>query len=230
MPISHEHKIIFIHIPKCAGSSIEEILGVTGKRTEQGVDGISNFYTEGYSLERIKMIPRYSFTQEQFDICKSKNMQHYTFVELCKMLHSGIVKNYKKIAVVRNPYTRLLSEFFHLQQKRNPEIGITLNDLVFDRLKMNVVERNDKYDGHLETQTSFLINEQGNLNSIDKIYRFENLQECFKDINLLTGNNIQPHLRQSKKAVNNDELLTAELKEAIYEFYKEDFINFNYSK
>ena len=38
--ISHKHKIIFIHIPKCAGTTINEILGLTASfENSEGTNG-----------------------------------------------------------------------------------------------------------------------------------------------------------------------------------------------
>lgn len=218
MPISHKHKVIFIHIPKCAGTSIEHLLEI---------DGIDDFYTEGLQLRRSEFIPKEKFTEQEYTMCCDKNMQHYTVRELAKILDPDIFNTYKKIAVVRNPYTRLVSEhYFRLSEKVREKISF--EELVRTKLQLSTIERNKSYDGHLETQTSFLINEQGNFNSVDKIYKYENLRECLSDISAITGNYDYPHLRTTNIVKPHEEHYTPELREIVYNFYKEDFINFNY--
>ena len=220
MPISHKYKVIFIHVPKCAGTSIEHLLDIEGDQC---------FFTMGTKELGIKYIPKDVFTVEEYTQCTNKNMQHYTLIELSKILQSDIFNTYKKISVVRNPYSRLVSEYNFRKTLYTPAVT-TFVDLVKERLNLDKVERNKIYDGHLETQTSFLTNKEGNFNSIDKIYKFENLNECIEDINKLTGKKELPHLRTSKINKPWQEYYTPELKELVYNFYKEDFVNFGYTK
>ena len=220
MPVSHKHKVIFVHVPKCAGTSIEYLLDI---------NDIRDFFTMGRLEERRQIIPIDKFTTEEYEICLNKNMQHYTYRELSKILSPYIMSSHKIISVVRNPYTRLVSEFYFLNSlPKYAKNKITFEDLVTQKLQLDRVARNKEFDGHLETQTSFLINDSGNFNSIDKIYKFENLKECLNDISTLTGNTSYPHLRASKTIKPYEEHYTPELREIVYNFYKEDFINFEY--
>ena len=219
MPISHTHKVIFIHVPKCAGTSIEYLLDIKG---------VDCFFTLGTKEAGANYIPKDKFTSEEYTQCINKNMQHYTLIELSKILQPDIFSVYEKISIVRNPYSRLVSEYNFRKSLYNPAVT-TFEDLIKNKLNIDRVERNKVYDGHLETQTSFLINEQGNFNTINKLYKFENLNECINDINMLTGKQEQPHLRTSKDSKPWQEYYTPELKELVYSFYKEDFINFSYS-
>ena len=219
MPISHRYKIIFIHIPKCAGTSIEYLLDI---------EGVECFFTLGNKTAGINYIPRDVFTPEEYIQCTNKNMQHYTLLELSKILQPDIFNTYKKIAVVRNPYSRLVSEYNFRKPLFKLET-LTFKDLVVNKLNLDKVTRNKIYDGHLETQTSFLTNIQGNFDSIDKIYKFESINECINDINTITGKHDYPHLRNSNNN-NWEQYYTPELKELVYNFYKEDFVNFGYTK
>lgn len=222
MPLNFEHKILFIHIPKCAGTSIEHILKMTNKE---------NLYTEQLKLENYNLLPINNFTDEEFRMCASKNPQHYTYRELTKILPIDIVENYKKISIVRNPFDRLVSEYYY----REGHVKIHRNFECFVKTSLNLDQytRNWLYDGHLETQTSFLINKEKNFNSIDKIFNFEDMKSCFKYIQDLTGIKQTAHLRSSSNRISCgktwEEYYTSELKEIVYSFYKEDFINFNYT-
>lgn len=216
MPISHEHKIIFIHVPKCAGTTIEDIFGM---RT------FDNFYCEIITNDVLKKIPYENFTDEEYRNCAVKNMQHYTFRELSKVLKKDILNTYKKIAVVRNPYDRLVSEYHFC------ELGIkkgkTFEEFVEINLKLEPYLRNWLFDGHLETQTSFLMNDAGNFNSIDKIYRFEGLNACLEELKIIANNFTNYHGWKSVRK-ETEYYYNEKLKKAVFDFYKEDFINFNY--
>lgn len=217
MPINSNHKIIFIHVPKTGGTSIEQILEMMSPDA---------FLTYKPSRNTYSLLPLDKFTSDEYRLCASKNLQHFTLRELQKVLDPQIYKEYKKISVVRNPYERLVSEFAYSQKTINRHHNFDM--FVKKNLAHPQYLRNWLFDGHLETQTSFLINEENNFNSIDKIYRYENLQDCLKDLNSLTGKNTYPHLYKSAHQPYQ-EYYTQYLQELVYNFYKEDFINFNYS-
>lgn len=218
MPISYDHKILFIHVPKCAGTSIEGILNCKDE---------NKFYTESLTSQTLASLPINSFTDREYRICASKNKQHYTYRELIKILPKNIIENFEKIAVVRNPYDRLVSEYYYsaynIKSYRNFE------EFVRAALKLDLYTRNWLYDGHLETQTSYLINEQENFNSINKIFKFEEINTCFDYLNKIIGKVCRPHLRAASNRKPYSEYYTSELKEIVYNFYKDDFTNFNYS-
>lgn len=225
MPVSHKHKIIFIHIPKCAGTSVESVL-FKSSDIFLPKDKEMYFYTEGLTPTKLASLPLEKFTDEEYRICASKNMQHYTYKELAKILPENILNSYQKIAVVRNPYDRLVSEYHFCEG--SVKIHKNFNDFVKTALNLEKYKRNWLYDGHLETQTSYLINEKNSFNSIDKIFKFENLNECFEYLNLFTSIKQKPHARRSNNRDSFEKYYTSELKEIVYNFYKEDFINFNY--
>lgn len=217
MPISYNYKIIFIHVPKCAGTSIE-----TALQMRENV----NFYTEGVTLKNLNELPSDVFTDEEYRMCASKNKQHYTFKELNKILPKNIIDNYKKVSVVRNPFDRLVSEYYFCGG--SIKIHKNFEDFIKKSLKLDKFTRNWLYDGHLETQTSYLINEEGNFNSIDRIFKYEELNLCIDYIKNITGSSYFPHARKSLAQKTYEEHYTPELKQIVYEFYKEDFVNFNY--
>jgi hypothetical protein len=86
MPISHEHKAIFIHIPKTAGTSIETVLGVRGDNK-----------------------------QVDYSIFFGHDLQHLTAAELARheRMPQGVFESYFKFAVVRNPWDRVVSEYMY---------------------------------------------------------------------------------------------------------------------
>jgi hypothetical protein len=220
MPISYKHKVILIHIPKTAGTSVCPVLDIN--YTE-------DFYTEGNKEIRTKFIPKENYTPEEYTMCIDKNLQHLTLRELKRALKPEIFETYLKISITRNPYDRLLSVYKYRVASGVKTDPTTVEEFAEQAFAMDTVTRNRLYDGHMETQTSFVINDEGNFNTMNKIYRFENLVECFHDMNKLAGKVMFPVLRYNG-ICKHEKVFSQRLKDMTYEFYKEDFVNFDYKK
>ena len=82
MVICHNKKCIFIHIPKTAGTSIEQFIK-DNDRNPIILLGVRN----------------------------GRSMHHFSALEI-KSLFPDLFKKYYKFSFVRNPYDRLLSEYY----------------------------------------------------------------------------------------------------------------------
>ena len=89
MPILHSAKIIFVHIPKTGGGTIEKTLGIYGKDNNGSLS------------------PDHSILYGKY---KNKFLQHLTINEI-KELNKKEFESYKKISFVRNPYDKIISEY-----------------------------------------------------------------------------------------------------------------------
>ena len=84
MPISHDKKLIFVHIPKNAGESVEKALGMYRGDPKQTMWGV---------------------------VGKRTVLQHLTGVELRDRIGDEAIWNgYFKFAIVRNPWSKAVSE------------------------------------------------------------------------------------------------------------------------
>jgi|TARA_Y100000289_G_scaffold39201_1_gene38627 hypothetical protein len=92
--ISHEHKFIFIHIPKCGGSSIESSFGCDLWDKKRFPD---HFYSYDLALGR--------------DPSTNKYLQHLTITEI-RELKNNSIDDYFSFSFVRNPWSRHLSDFY----------------------------------------------------------------------------------------------------------------------
>ena len=99
MPVSHQFKTIFVHIPKSAGTSIEVVLGMHRDRHDIG---LRPYYNQALDYEHLYGGP----------------LQHLTAAEIRQVLNDeALFKSYFKFAVVRNPWDRLVSALAWTDQK-----------------------------------------------------------------------------------------------------------------
>jgi hypothetical protein len=184
--ISHKHKCIFIHIPKCAGTSI------------------TNLFFKENDLDWRK--PNYKI---HYGWCPERkiHMQHATPKQMIDLdlLDVSTWNKYYKFTIVRNPWSRSLSDYMWL--KKTKKIEDTFENYLTRNGKFYSVLRdqsNINYRGdHLNTQSSYL--ETDNFDSINQIIRFENMkfripillnQLGFRNLNI-------PHSNRSKNKYNH---------------------------
>ena len=170
MPISHTENIIFIHIPKTGGGSIEKSLGIFGEDNNGSLNPNLNIL---YGKKNNRLL------------------QHLTISEI-KEIKNKEYKKYKKITFVRNPFDKLLSEYFwriQLYGKNKIDFKYFLMEEVIPRKnKINTYVKNfykdekiiSSLDIHYMEQYKFLIN-NNNLD-VDSIGKFEDFESDFKKL------------------------------------------------
>ena len=230
MPILHSAKIIFVHIPKTGGGSIEKSLGIYGS------DNNGN------------LTPDLSILYGKY---KNKFLQHLTISEI-KERNIKDFESYKKISFVRNPYDKIISEYLwriQMYGKRKLEFKEFLLEEVIPR-KHNINKFVKNFykdeslipflDAHYVNQTNYLY--QNKILAIDEIGKFENFENDFKRIFNKKLTNTKIH----KSKINYTYYLTKKLlpnflankmyrkyynhetKEIIKNEYSEDLKVFNY--
>jgi chondroitin 4-sulfotransferase 11 len=205
MPICHNRKFIFVHIPKNAGSSVEVTLGIY--RKEFMVESKDSIVEDGISY----------------------SLQHLTATQLTEHeLTKPFFKNYFKFSFVRNPYQRVLSEYFWLKQKKidinkkSPENFSSWLDTYY-----SVIDKDHKL-----TQYQYLYDKENNL-MVDFLGRVENFNQDFEILTKKFGRIIKPmqyNATRQKKDADHSLYLTDSNKEKIYNLFKIDFDTFGYEK
>lgn len=220
--ISHQHKCIFIHIPKCAGTSIEKVLGhydlYDGRRkqdhrslrmVEKPVQYLKLFNDDNL-LDYLKTI-KYKFKPQ---------LNPYNKLNLKKEHYNS----YFKFTFVRNPWDRAFSWYKNVMRDEvhSKDLGLVNNISFEDFLKGNIGVR------ALRPQTYWIKDYNGNIN-MDFIGKFENLQNDFNVVaETLNLNQFQlPHeLKSDNKSYK--EFYSDKTKDIVWDFYKKEIKLFDY--
>ena len=200
MVICHNKKCIFIHIPKTAGTSIEQFIK-DNDRNPIILLGVRN----------------------------GRSMHHFSALEI-KSIFPDLFKKYYKFSVVRNPYDRLLSEYYWC---KIPNVGYKFGKTKIEFLNYvsQVIKQkayfNNIFHDHFMPQYLFLYNPQNQL-LVNNLFKYENLDSAIEFIKKKL--HINQNLDQLNKTTSEKTDWTIEEKEIIYELYKKDFLYFQYKK
>lgn len=223
--ISHKYKCIFIHIPKCAGTSVESALGHfhgDEKRWFQDHRTIRMYQDDIINLDVIKsrdnifeVLRRFKFLY----ISKQPNPNNLLTVT------SKEYQEYLKFTIVRNPYRRTISWYENVM--RDP---ITLSSYGLNE-KISFIEFIKKFLGtkQLKSQLYWIKDFRGDV-AVDKIIKFENLEEDFEKLvkeNFINNDIELPHKLKGKET-KLDDYYDEESKLLVYQAYKEELQLFDY--
>jgi len=231
--ISHKHKFVFIDIVKTAGTSINkalEIYGTKGKHHAinrplpplQNINGALAPYLSDKILQEYfkftivrnpydRLISLYAFTQE------SALQKLFAKEGWNGLLNSNIATTLPQKNLDRNSYwpTDFAIYVEQLIDYRNYYCDYTLEKYI--------------------PMVDWLKNKDNNI-IVDYVGYYETLQESINKImlHLQLPSITIPHLNASKNVYKEKAIATLlknkSLQNIIYEYYKEDFIEFNYKK
>lgn len=186
MPISHVHKFVFVHIPKTAGSSIEKKFNIYGVDNNGENDIICT------------------------DIMFGKNYQHSTYNQILERSPKD-VSDYFSFSFVRNPWSKMVSEFFWRKPWDKEIQGFTFNQFV-DRV-CDFDLNHPKMCPHFIEQSKFILNKKD-----EKIIDFVGKAENFEsDFNLIC-------VKLNVKNNNLDKVNTTKHKDYLH-YYDKQSIN-----
>jgi len=149
---------IFIHIPRCAGTSIERVL--------------LPLATGAATLEELSAVER-----AKYMLPGGKGRQH---AKLSAYAKEAELNKFFKFAIVRNPWARAVSQIEYLRAKKKRQIFSS--DDFRENLRI-YCEAQDGVHGHDlgACQVDYLVDADGKM-AMDFIGRFESLETDFKKI------------------------------------------------
>jgi len=203
--ISDEHKFIFIHIPKTAGSSIRSAL--------------SEFALERNNSQLSRLLRRFNLP---------KNHHNYRFGlhndlrKAQEKIPAELFSQYRKVAFVRNPWDQLASNYrykvFGSSDKKSE-----LSNIDFESFIQKEAKR------HNRLQHDYLIDRNRKL-QCDFLGRFENLAEDYNKLRDFLGIDLVelPSKNISLKKGSYQDYYNDETKEFVAQHWKKDIDVFGY--
>lgn len=200
----------FVHIPKCAGSSVEAI---------------------GY----VKQVYWGKNDNELKNLMKNASNNKISFWHIpLSNLNNILLKEYREkydlFAIVRNPYNRCISEYFFFKKNLYNNNNFSIPEMNKFIIK-NLFEDNYNHDGHFIPQCKYIYDNNSN-KFVNYIFKTENLDNEFNKLMIKYNLDISITNIKINKSTNlygiND--LSTECIKKINDYYHLDFYLFGYDK
>jgi len=214
MPYFKSLNLLYIHIPKTGGMSIEEYF-YNKHQISRGPRNISGWY--------LSHEPKIRFPN-------NRSLQHLSYQEICEYQdYFDFKKNNDSdiLVSVRNPFERIISDLFW---SKKLQITEDLDkDLIYEIIYRYLYIDTD-IDNHRIHQYKYILDNDNILLKNVKILKTETLKNDminvgYNDFDIFINKNI---FNEDNK-INYMELLNKKSKDLIYEFYKKDFEILDYS-
>lgn len=250
MIISHRHRFIFLHNRKAAGSSVtvalarylgpdDIMIGCVEDCRANGVSPPRRMVREALRYPNPKAaiahLPKGAF----WKFVSASNKARYKKLIGPTPAHAKAIdlqnafgrewKDYTKFCVVRNPWTKTVSDYFWRTKKlqKPPSFREYVTALVSGHSLGGIAPDNhDNWDTYTIKDTV----------SVDKFIKFENLEEDFRDVMSSFGLDWQGSLTNAKKNTKNKagsnlnykDLYTPDMVEKIRDLYGKEIDLFHY--
>lgn len=199
MPFIHDHNLLFIHIPKCGGTSIIKKFNIDENCLNSCLRHEERFYFCEETGEDILFSP-----------------QHFT-PSIVKRYYNGFFDLYKKFTIVRNPYTRSISEYL-FREKYIKEFDDNDFFIWWEKFLLSNCD-------HLLPQNLYFKDIH-----YDFVLKYESLEKDFNNMcNILDLPTGLPHINKSHLDSGSCvSLLSKRTKDFLFEIYRDDFTEFGY--
>ena len=186
MPFDRQRRLVFLHIPKTAGTSIEQALGLHGPWDQENL-------ATGFGLVKSRNLLARNLS--------SNFLQHLSLLEL-EALFPEALEDAELFTVVRDPWARLLSSF------RNPDPDLANYYRFRTHRELSELSLADYIDvarwlphPHLQPQLNLISTDGGNNpDPRVRLFRQENLAELERWLSQHCGQPIQlPHHNAARR-------------------------------
>lgn len=239
MIISHAHKFIFIHIPKCGGTSITKalipllgkddiILGFSNSSIFSLIKNIPSYLNKKY-IEKIDLYQGFrQYTRTAINQKENHGTlisKHSRAMEVKKYIGSGSWEDYFTFSFVRNPWDRIVSLYYWYQNFNwvDPE------GLATKIRKLPNFDSFVKSEFLQQSSCSDFVFDSGE-RVVDFIGKLENIETDFKNVCNAIG---LPEIQMLKENISQRkrdyrEYYNEETIQLITKQYEDDIKNFNY--
>ena len=230
MPVFHDLRTLFIHIPKNAGRSIEEAL-LRGHGTPDS--GRRNLLNRAATLLQRKSASPFATDHLIGTLDHAFASQHLTYLEIAhlRLLPEDVLNGYRTFCVCRNPYDRAVSTVLHFAEEAGEEPITTAS--AFEE-KLNAWLDRPKSDhnlvAHDRPQSDYVVDDRGRM-AIETVLRFENLAEDFARLATSLGmpENSLTWFGKASRSRRYQDYFTPDARKAVERKYGEDLDRFGYT-
>lgn len=201
MPIFKNHDAIFVHIPKTGGTTILRMFGL------EEVNDFDIFYHQGEFFE--------------FD--------HSTAVYLKSHIEDERWNNFYKFTLVRNPYERLVSEFFWKKKDSDKRI-IDCSNIEFPDFIKFLYQNFDKILCNTHAEKSHFIRQIDFLLPEVEIFDLQNIDFLINKLMEKYNLNKPENIFNKTKHEHFDYYYDHSTKKMVYDMYYPDFEFLKYKK
>ena len=211
MPINDDYRVVFVHIPKNGGTTIEYLLGMHG------------------NLKTVGIVPYENQVQNEFLF--GAGSQEFTAEKIKETIGKKKYSDYTSFCISRNPYSRMVSYISWLRQFRPHVTKSVLSIEEFNIELSNLYQKFLKYgfsELYLKPQWHYVYNDNKEL-LVDEVFLFEEYYKIYSFISSVTSSPVNSTVKRMpsnhypyQKYLNKDSI------DIINKMYNEDFTLFNY--
>jgi hypothetical protein len=222
--ISHQHRCIFVHIPKCAGTSIEIALGHFDPHgPHRGMQDHRTYrqFQRPVPAAALMSLENIRHLRAIFYMRPTPNPKNHEWAT------SEQFKNYFKFAFIRNPWDRVYSAYLNLI--RDPMHRRVLGIREQESIGLEDFLFRFSGKGMLAPQTYWLKSHNGRM-ELDFIGRFESLAEDFGTVAREIGepNLALPHATKANSRATYQDAYSRSAREYVADFYSTEISYFGY--
>lgn len=201
--VDHDQKIIFIHIPKTAGTSIANLLGFTAGTSHITAKEVK----QNLCKKEFSTYFKFCFVRNPWD----RFISLYNYARLEESYYHSSV----------NPEKSRHGKHLDFDLLKNASLSDCADYLLEHKLK------HDLAWNHWQEQINWIYDDQGKI-LVDYIGKFENLEDDIIDILKKIG--AKKNLKRMNSSVikNNRKVLDVKTRDIIKDFYKNDIEKFGY--
>ena len=208
--ISYDLRCIFIHIPKCGGTSIENVIWP---------------HPEDLTEANLWM----GFTSKYHNKYQTGGLQHLLASQVRSEVGLDVFNSFYKFTVVRNPWDRIVSQFAYMQARPDLMEFIGMQPETEFKTYLGLIQK--KQHVQWMPQTDFILDQDGTL-LVDRIGYLESIENDSSEIFDILGvcrerSEVLHANRSQRKSI--DRYYDQESIGIVSEIYSTDINYLNYS-
>lgn len=228
MPVFLDLALLFVHIPKNAGRSIEQALSGDEQAPHGGRRSMLNRAAHALSVLTAPKDVRSRLVGTLDQVLVA---QHLTYGEM-DLLGLLPLDKYEPFAVCRNPYDRAVSSVSHFTDARThaatPKTPEEFERALFAWLDREPADHNER--AHRRPQIDYILDRRGR-RAVETVLRYETLGDDFSAFMARIG---QPHITlpwhgRSKRSRDHRDYLTTAARARVEAAFGDDIEAFGYT-